>query len=186
MQTWVILSLLSAFSLATSDALTKKVIHAGNEYVIGWYRLVYALPFLSFTPLFLLLFSRIVPGEAASSAGIAGIALIVLGGYALNLSSLRTGVLEPFKAVVRDGDSGTGSSSPSSTASPWSWENLPSSTRRRRSSARPIMVRWSSAFSPSSSCGRGGRPSARLSGPAPVQPCCPGNSTRRQSRISMR
>jgi drug/metabolite transporter (DMT)-like permease len=152
MQTWVLLSLLSAFSLATSDALTKKVIRADNEYVIGWYRLVYALPvlftamlaepvppvdrtfflafcaalpleiaaillyyralrvsplslslpFLSFTPLFLLLFSRIVLHERVSPAGTAGIALIVLGGYALNLSSLRTGVLEPFRAIVRE------------------------------------------------------------------------------------
>jgi len=152
MQTWVILSLFSAFFLATSDALTKKVISADNEYVIGWYRLVYALPvlfaallaeplpaldrtfvlafgasvpleiaaillyyralrvsplslslpFLSFTPFFLMLFSRIVLGEAVSPAGGAGIALIVLGGYALNLSSLRTGVLEPFKAIIRE------------------------------------------------------------------------------------
>ena len=152
MQTWTLLSLFSAFSLATSDAFTKKVIHAGNEYVIGWFRLVYALPvllaallleplpapdrtfvlafcaslpleiaaillyyralrisplslslpFLSFTPLFLMLFSRLIVGDAVTTAGMAGIALIVLGGYALNLTSLRAGALEPFKAVVRE------------------------------------------------------------------------------------
>ena len=43
---WIVLSLLSAFSLATSDALTKKIITPGNEYVIAWLRIVYSLPAL--------------------------------------------------------------------------------------------------------------------------------------------
>jgi hypothetical protein len=50
-----------------------------------------SLPFLSFTPVFLILFSRIIMGEAVSLIGGLGIALIALGGYGLNLSSLRTG-----------------------------------------------------------------------------------------------
>jgi hypothetical protein len=37
-QPWILLSLTSAFSLATSDALTKKVITDENEYVIAWSR----------------------------------------------------------------------------------------------------------------------------------------------------
>jgi uncharacterized membrane protein len=152
MHTWILLSFLSAFSLATSDAFTKRVINADNEYVIGWFRLVYALPvlvaalftepvpsldrtfilafgaalpleiiaillyyralrisplslslpFLSFTPLFLMLFSRVIMGEAVTRAGGAGILLIVAGGYALNLTALRTGVLEPIKAIIRE------------------------------------------------------------------------------------
>jgi drug/metabolite transporter (DMT)-like permease len=149
---WIVLSLISAFSLATSDALTKKVITPSNEYIIAWFRIVYALPalafaalltpappidgtfylsfcaalplevmaillyykalrisplslslpFLSFTPVFLMLFSRIIMGEAVSPFGAAGIVLIALGGYGLNLSSLRTGPLGPLKAVARE------------------------------------------------------------------------------------
>lgn len=151
-QPWIALSLLAAFSLATSDALTKKIITKDNEYVIAWLRVVYALPalvaaavlspkpsldstfiaafctalpldilaillyykalrlsplslslpFLSLTPVFLILFSRIIMGEAVSGAGAAGIALIALGGYSLNLSALRTGPLGPLRAVVNE------------------------------------------------------------------------------------
>ena len=151
-QPWIALSLVSAFSLATSDALTKRIITPANEYVIAWLRIVYALPaliaaalltavpsldrtffaafftalplevlaillyykalrvsplslslpFLSFTPVFLILFSRVIMGEAISAAGGAGIALIALGGYGLNLSSLRAGPLGPLKAVLRE------------------------------------------------------------------------------------
>ena len=46
METWIILTLISAFSLATSDALTKRVITHENEYVIAWFRVVFALPAL--------------------------------------------------------------------------------------------------------------------------------------------
>jgi drug/metabolite transporter (DMT)-like permease len=149
---WIVLSLTSAFSLATSDALTKRIITPGNEQAIAWLRVVYSLPvlagamlfstvpaldrtfyaaflsalpleiaaillyykalrlsplslslpFLSFTPVFLMLFSRLIMGEAVSAAGAAGIALIALGGYGLNLSALREGPLGPLKAVLRE------------------------------------------------------------------------------------
>ncbi len=150
---WVLLSLLSAFCLATSDALTKRVITRENEYVIAWLRLVAALPalwaalwlagplpspdaafygaffaalpleigaillyyralrlspisltlpFLAASPVFLILFSFLIAGEAVSFAGGLGIALIGIGGYALNLSSLRTGILEPLRAILRE------------------------------------------------------------------------------------
>jgi drug/metabolite transporter (DMT)-like permease len=149
---WILLSLLSAFSLATSDALTKKIITPSNEYVIAWFRIVYSLPalalaallspmpaldgtfvlafctalplevlaillyykalrlsplslslpFLSFTPVFLMLFSRVIMGEAVSLIGGLGIGLIALGGYGLNLSSFRTGPLGPIRAVARE------------------------------------------------------------------------------------
>jgi drug/metabolite transporter (DMT)-like permease len=42
---WVLLSLLSAFSLATSDALAKKAVHHENEYLVAWFRLLFTLPF---------------------------------------------------------------------------------------------------------------------------------------------
>jgi drug/metabolite transporter (DMT)-like permease len=152
-ETWIILSLLSAFSLATSDALTKKVITHDNEYIIAWYRVVFALPvlfavmilsgplprvdgpfvaafsaalpldiaaillyykalrvsplslslpFLSFTPAFLIILSFVLLHQPVSLPGAAGIALIALGGYTLNLSALRSGFLEPIRAMARE------------------------------------------------------------------------------------
>jgi uncharacterized membrane protein len=153
METWIILSLISAFSLATSDALTKRVITHENEYVIAWFRVVFALPalfaasafsgplpkpdgaffaaffaalplelgaillyykalrisplsltlpFLSVTPVFLIVISFVLLGQGVSAMGGAGIALIGLGGYTLNLSALRSGFLEPFRAIARE------------------------------------------------------------------------------------
>jgi len=43
---WVILSLLSAFSLATSDALAKRAVEGNNEYLVAWFRLIFTLPLL--------------------------------------------------------------------------------------------------------------------------------------------
>lgn len=43
---WVTLSLLTAFSLATSDALTKKVLRSRDEYFVAWIRLLFAMPLL--------------------------------------------------------------------------------------------------------------------------------------------
>jgi uncharacterized membrane protein len=49
---WIIYSLLTAVSLATSDALTKKVLVSRDEYFIAWIRLVFALPVLLVSLLF--------------------------------------------------------------------------------------------------------------------------------------
>jgi drug/metabolite transporter (DMT)-like permease len=43
---WVFLALLSAFSLSTSDALTKKALSIHNEYLIAWLRLLWSIPLL--------------------------------------------------------------------------------------------------------------------------------------------
>jgi drug/metabolite transporter (DMT)-like permease len=153
MEPWIILSLISAFSLATSDALTKRVITHENEYIIAWFRVVFALPglcaavalsgplpkvdgaffaaffaalpleigaillyykalrisplslslpFLSVTPVFLIVISFVLVGQGVSAMGGTGIALIALGGYTLNLSALRAGFLEPFRAIARE------------------------------------------------------------------------------------
>jgi drug/metabolite transporter (DMT)-like permease len=42
---WIIYSLLTALSLATSDALTKRALESKNEYFIAWARLLFAIPF---------------------------------------------------------------------------------------------------------------------------------------------
>lgn len=43
---WVLLSLIAAFTLATSDALTKKALASSNEYIVAWLRLIFSLPLL--------------------------------------------------------------------------------------------------------------------------------------------
>jgi drug/metabolite transporter (DMT)-like permease len=43
---WIIYSLLTAFSLATSDALTKRALVSRDEYFVAWMRLLFTLPVL--------------------------------------------------------------------------------------------------------------------------------------------
>jgi drug/metabolite transporter (DMT)-like permease len=41
---WVVFTLICALSLATADALTKKALRDTDEYVVGWLRLLIAVP----------------------------------------------------------------------------------------------------------------------------------------------
>ena len=50
--TWVLLSLLTAFSLSTADALSKKALHRTDEIIIVWVREAYAIPFVALTLFF--------------------------------------------------------------------------------------------------------------------------------------
>ncbi|MCX5717821.1 MAG: DMT family transporter [Nitrospirae bacterium] len=43
---WVVFALISAFTLATSDALTKKALKDSNEYLAAWFRFIFSLPLL--------------------------------------------------------------------------------------------------------------------------------------------
>ncbi len=149
---WVILTLVCAFSLATSDAFTKKALKQTDEYLAGWLRLLVcappllamlffierppvdgmfwfalaagmplevlafvlyiralkvspmslSLPFLAFTPVFLIGIGFLILGERPTPIGIAGILLIAAGGYMLNLKHFRYGVMEPVKAIFRE------------------------------------------------------------------------------------
>lgn len=45
-QSWVLLSMISAFSLATSDALAKKALERSDEYLVALFRLLFCLPML--------------------------------------------------------------------------------------------------------------------------------------------
>ncbi|OPY85732.1 MAG: EamA-like transporter family protein [Syntrophus sp. PtaU1.Bin208] len=146
------LSLVAAFGLATSDALTKRFFSDRSAYEMGLIRLAYtlpwllgasffvspaqtdavfwtcvlialplevlaflcymkalkvsplslSLPFLAFTPGFILLTGWFILGETVRLGGLAGILLIIVGSYFLNLSSFRQGVWQPFLAVFRE------------------------------------------------------------------------------------
>ena len=150
--TWVYLSLIAAFTLATSDALTKKALVETDEYLAAWFRLLFALPlplvllffmpappvdaifyrafalslplevialvlyikalrrsplsltlpFLSLTPVFLILVSYVVLGEKVSLRGGVGILLLAGGSYALNIHEMRKGFFSPFRAIGRE------------------------------------------------------------------------------------
>lgn len=149
---WLPLTLMSAFFLATSDALTKKAVSGHNEYLVTWLRILPAmplfliplpflpiprvgtefylclftglplealalflytkalklsplnltLPFLSLTPLLLLVVPFVLLGETISLCGAAGIVLIALGGYLLNAGRGNGGALAPLRALLRE------------------------------------------------------------------------------------
>lgn len=149
---WVLYAVVSAFSLATSDALTKKALGNSNEYLVAWFRLVFTmpvlfllalwvpvpeldstffsafsvalplevlalilytkalrcsplsltLPFLSFTPVFLIAVSYFILGERVSLRGGVGIFLLAAGSYTLHIVTIRKGILEPLKAIARE------------------------------------------------------------------------------------
>ena len=50
---WALLALTSAFTLATSDAFTKKALASHDEYIVAWLRLVFSLPLLVVSFLFI-------------------------------------------------------------------------------------------------------------------------------------
>jgi drug/metabolite transporter (DMT)-like permease len=97
---WVPVTLCCAFSLATSDALTKKALAARhNEYLVAWVRLLFLQPFL----ILLLLFLPVTaPGPGFLPAVTAAIPLeilaLILYFKALKLSPL--GLTVPFLALT--------------------------------------------------------------------------------------
>jgi drug/metabolite transporter (DMT)-like permease len=149
---WVVLSLLSAFSLATTDALSKKSLERSPEWVVVWIRFLFALPylavvflfievpaldkvfwfsilillplemiavvlyikainqsplsltipFLSLTPVFIILTGFLFLGELPDLSGTLGVLMIALGAYSLQLHGMKEGLLVPFKAILQE------------------------------------------------------------------------------------
>lgn len=60
------------------------------------------LPFLAFTPVFLVVTAHVIAGEAVSPRGAAGILLIAAGSYLLNFRDIGEGLLAPIKAIARE------------------------------------------------------------------------------------
>ncbi len=149
---WVVFALISAFTLATSDALTKKALKDSNEYLVAWFRFFFSLPllliiwlfvpvpeldaefykafailvpfetvtivlyikalrlsplsltlpFLALTPVFLIFISYLIVGEKVSFRGGAGIFLIAVGSYTLNIREIKKGAFEPFRSISKE------------------------------------------------------------------------------------
>ena len=61
------------------------------------------IPFLAFTPLFLLLTSYLILGERTDGSGAAGIIAITMGAYLLNVRSMtKGGITAPLKMILRE------------------------------------------------------------------------------------
>jgi uncharacterized membrane protein len=61
-----------------------------------------AVPFVSFTPIFLLITSPLMVGDVPTNQDIAGIVCIVAGAYVLHIQSVHRGLLGPLLAVFRE------------------------------------------------------------------------------------
>jgi drug/metabolite transporter (DMT)-like permease len=64
--------------------------------------LALTVPYLAFTPAFMVLTGYLVLGEQVSAQGLAGIGLIVIGAYSLNAEHWRGGWLAPLRAVAHE------------------------------------------------------------------------------------
>lgn len=65
--------------------------------------LALTVPYLAFTPAFMVLTGYVLLGEALSLQGLMGIALIVIGAYSLNAQHWRRdGLLAPLRAIGRE------------------------------------------------------------------------------------
>lgn len=60
------------------------------------------LPYLAFTPVFMIGTGALVLGERANEWGVIGILTTCIGGYILNLKPQRTGFWDPIKAVFEE------------------------------------------------------------------------------------
>ncbi|MCX5847210.1 MAG: EamA family transporter [Deltaproteobacteria bacterium] len=60
------------------------------------------VPFLAFTPGFIIVTGWIILGEKISPGGLCGIILIIAGAYSLNLSKTEYGLLGPLKAIFKE------------------------------------------------------------------------------------
>jgi drug/metabolite transporter (DMT)-like permease len=83
---WFLYSLLSAFSVATSDALSKRAMMEAPDWLVGWVRLAYAVPFL----LLGLWFVPIPPLDATFWLAIICMLPLELGSYMLYLRAIRS------------------------------------------------------------------------------------------------
>ncbi|MBU1178114.1 DMT family transporter [Patescibacteria group bacterium] len=61
-----------------------------------------SVPLLAFSPMLLLITSPLILNEIPTIPGMAGIILIVLGSYLLNLKKRKTSFFAPFKALVKE------------------------------------------------------------------------------------
>lgn len=91
------------FAVAFLVALPLEVV-AMVLYVkaLKWSPMGLTIPFLSMTPVFMILFSFVILNEPLTTQGMAGIVLIAGGAYVLNVHTSGAGLFEPFKMIFRE------------------------------------------------------------------------------------
>jgi len=60
------------------------------------------IPFLSFTPVFLIFTSFLMLGEQPDISGLLGITLVTLGSYLINFHTISQGILEPLRCITKE------------------------------------------------------------------------------------
>lgn len=60
------------------------------------------LPYLAFSPIFMLFTEYLLLSERPGKAGVSGVFLICIGAYILNLNKKTTRILDPFRALTRE------------------------------------------------------------------------------------
>jgi len=90
---WWALLVSGGFNVATTVIYMKALKHSD---------LSLSVPFISFSPMFLLITSPIILGEYPNWIGFIGVMLIVFGSYTMNLQSLSSGWLSPFKSLYEN------------------------------------------------------------------------------------
>ncbi|MBW1670009.1 MAG: EamA family transporter, partial [Deltaproteobacteria bacterium] len=61
-----------------------------------------SIPFLAFTPVFIVLTGWLVLDEKVTIGGLLGILCTITGAYVLHIKSSRKGLLEPFRAIAKE------------------------------------------------------------------------------------
>lgn len=60
------------------------------------------LPFLALTPVFIILTGQLILKESISPIGIAGILLVAIGAYLLNIETFHMGILKPLSSIFKE------------------------------------------------------------------------------------
>jgi drug/metabolite transporter (DMT)-like permease len=60
------------------------------------------IPFLSFSPVFLIFTSFLMLGEKPDTSGFLGILLVSLGSYLLNFHTISRGIIEPIRCITKE------------------------------------------------------------------------------------
>lgn len=149
---WSLIAVLSSFSVAIADCLTKKYLSNVSIWVTYWVRIGYSvpilllwidvkripslppafwwimlalvpletiaglfyaraiqvsplsltIPFMAFTPVFVLGVAYIIVGEAPTPVGAAGVCMVSAGAYLLNLHHRSKGIFAPIRAIFHE------------------------------------------------------------------------------------
>jgi drug/metabolite transporter (DMT)-like permease len=96
-----------AFYAATAASLPLEIV-AVFLYIHAIQRspLSLTIPFLSLTPVFTMPISYVLIGEVPSLLGAAGVLLVAIGAYTLNIHARHTGWTGPIRAIAREPGSG--------------------------------------------------------------------------------